>query len=640
MSENDLKRKRSDKAYRVALILDIFSAPPLPVKRAGLTLRVGNDQGDDIPADACLEDVERYLLPRLIPFGMKTSPYGLNGPTIDIYDISTLGVLRSDPDASPPLSLPPVAPITVLLSDSIAALDQTKYFHLYARGTLPPLPSALPPAPAPSTWMNFIQTSPVALEEPSTVAKNPSSVQNAAKDRVWNDRPQAEQGIAPCALLYSPFGTFQDIFEGRSAVGEFLDEASLQRSVLEFAAHGRAFYSSEHERRAVMLSDLNNIFRSHENAANVPLMVESTIGSFPRVATDGHRDVMLDAASIVAEFKNELLGINAEAELEAIAYVTQSHAKSTSLHPERYAASRMPVLVLTIQGNSPARIVLSLDVPPGPFVRFYAVILLQRPRVVELTPMLGLRHDGAEPMALTRLFNAFRAACVLQAHIHTDATALLAEDRVSLRPLLDPRFPAVTRVRKFPAGPQDEHLEFELIARLHPSPNRLLFTATTGTETVLVKFSKTYSVDLHSFCQEAGHAPVLLGYDCVPGGWHVIVMESLDGESLHMPSMDHAMRQTVYAQMQQLLDGMHTRGFVHGDLRCANIVAQRGWERTDPEGTLLKVVDFDWGGKQGEVRFPYAVLSNEHRGRELKTAADLVITCKDDRRILRNTLGL
>ncbi|KAJ7468506.1 hypothetical protein FB451DRAFT_1039424, partial [Mycena latifolia] len=467
-----------------------------------------------------------------------------------------------------------------------------------------------------------IDKSPVASAAPS-VAEDPKSVQHSIEVRVWNDRPHSETGIAPCALLYPAFGKFQDIFTGRSAAEvELVDEARLQRAVLTFAAYGRRYYESGLETRDALLPLFNAIFAAHRQSPAWPTVSASSSASLPGLATDEHHNAG-QAARMVIDFRCDFHGHNCEAEYEALAYATQSHACATRSHAARYASTRMPALVIIVQGS---------------YICFYALVFLQRPRIVELTPMLGLRDDGASHRALDSLCNAFRAACVLRAEIHADMDALLVQDKAALRPLLEPSFPAITTAYSYPA--RTEVLSFELTARAHPSADRLLFTATLGPQSVFVKFAQSYSPELHAFCHAAGHAPALLAYDRVPGGWHVIVMEHLQGAAPLV--VTDATRQRGYAQVKALVKKFHAAGLVHGDVRCANILAHRGWEHSAADSALgqLQLVDFDWGGRVGEARFPSAMLSSEHRGRELRTTADLVIRREDDLRVLANTFGV
>ena len=51
--------------------------------------------------------------------------------------------------------------------------------------------------------------------------------------------------------------------------------------------------------------------------------------------------------------------------------------------------------------------------------------------------------------------------------------------------------------------------------------------------------------------------------------------------------------------MDDIVKAFHEHGFVHGDLRPPNSIV-------DEEKLLL--IDFDWGGKEGEAKFPDAKL--------------------------------
>jgi len=82
------------------------------------------------------------------------------------------------------------------------------------------------------------------------------------------------------------------------------------------------------------------------------------------------------------------------------------------------------------------------------------------------------------------------------------------------------------------------------------------------------------------------------------------------------------------AKLQELMDSFHRKGFVHGDLRDVNIICKND---------SVMLIDFDWGGKEGEASYPTSNLNDELlRGR---VSGDLGITKEDDRRVLKNTLA-
>ena len=79
--------------------------------------------------------------------------------------------------------------------------------------------------------------------------------------------------------------------------------------------------------------------------------------------------------------------------------------------------------------------------------------------------------------------------------------------------------------------------------------------------------------------------------------------------------------------IQLMVLKLHDAGFVHGDLRAPNFIV---------DGDRLLLVDFDWGGKDGEVEYPTRYLNPELlTGRDRD---DLKIRKEDDLRMLRYTL--
>ncbi|TFK16328.1 hypothetical protein FA15DRAFT_607573, partial [Coprinopsis marcescibilis] len=84
--------------------------------------------------------------------------------------------------------------------------------------------------------------------------------------------------------------------------------------------------------------------------------------------------------------------------------------------------------------------------------------------------------------------------------------------------------PAVSKLQKYDMP--SEYIEFQ-IAGYHPS-RQMYFSRTSETpdlKPILVKFSRTYCIDLHAFCFNKGHAPKILGFECLPGVWYGIAME-------------------------------------------------------------------------------------------------------------------
>ena len=72
----------------------------------------------------------------------------------------------------------------------------------------------------------------------------------------------------------------------------------------------------------------------------------------------------------------------------------------------------------------------------------------------------------------------------------------------------------------------------------------------------------------------------------------------------------------------------HEKDLVHSDLRDVNIIC---------ENDSMMLVDFDWGGKEGDVSYPTLNLNAELL--EGRVTGDLCIMKEDNRQVLKNTLA-
>ena len=122
-----------------------------------------------------------------------------------------------------------------------------------------------------------------------------------------------------------------------------------------------------------------------------------------------------------------------------------------------------------------------------------------------------------------------------------------------------------------------------------------MFEAKVGDKECIVKFCTTYCKDAHLACGE--NAPKL--YLCDAETLHsytVIVMESKLARYFPLsdyPSLVAESRGPLLA----ILDRLHSKGFVHGDVRSPNILIH-------PESKHLMLIDFDWSGVAGMAIYP------------------------------------
>ncbi|KAI9438221.1 hypothetical protein H4582DRAFT_2076825 [Lactarius indigo] len=402
--------------------------------------------------------------------------------------------------------------------------------------------------------------------------------------------------------------TSQDIMDGRDDVPGLADieVAKLQMAVDAFATEMTRFFENESQRRDKGLELLRGIFAARRGTP-IPRMFASAIGS---VVSDGHNVAVGGTSSIVVEFKNSPTDISAVPQVQVAGYVAHLNA---ALAKGAFLQWRVPCLGLTIVGEFDPFIF------QGYLTIGYVKVVISRSmlswqvdhqiRLVSLTPTLSCVRSASDGRDRKSLYLAFAAASVLQAQILEDAQKLtrkrLEDPTFAEIPARNRRYPAISQlsVSKYATscGP-DDYLSFEICGLLDDRVyDRFLYKAKRPgvDEFFLIKFAQRYSIDLHHFCAKAGHAPSILGYERLPGGWFAVAMEEL----------------------VNLVESFHAENLVHGDLRDANIICR---------GDSMMLIDFDWGGKVGEASYPTLALNPELL--DGRVTDDLMISISDDAR--------
>lgn len=235
----------------------------------------------------------------------------------------------------------------------------------------------------------------------------------------------------------------------------------------------------------------------------------------------------------------------------------------------------------------------------GPYLSFSGAVWNGRPNVQVLTPVIPL-HFHSTDMKLrkmtARYINAFASAVQsLEAHYN--------EPLYNQTSMVDGVPPSVCDIFPYPVSfkhmisgsPQDFTYHSLVKSR------KLIFRGEISDthEKICIKFVQRYSHKAHEFCASINCAPKLLGFEPLPGGWHMVIMEDLNdyidlfGSSLAPDRVD-----AVKERLKEVLGQMHQKEFVHGDVRNVNVMVRNG-------PTLeVKLVDFDWAGKIGEAKYP------------------------------------
>ncbi|KAG8968912.1 hypothetical protein FRC05_001280 [Tulasnella sp. 425] len=126
---------------------------------------------------------------------------------------------------------------------------------------------------------------------------------------------------------------------------------------------------------------------------------------------------------------------------------------------------------------------------------------------------------------------------------------------------------------------------------------------------VLVKVPRgsTYGLEAHVLAASAGFAPRLLGTASVPGAPVIYVMELLSESEGWFHLIWYELPKHITERQKGHLRDRGTalttflsrNRLVHGDLRGCNVMCRLGDNDVD-----LRVLDWDWAGKQGAARYP------------------------------------
>lgn len=126
-----------------------------------------------------------------------------------------------------------------------------------------------------------------------------------------------------------------------------------------------------------------------------------------------------------------------------------------------------------------------------------------------------------------------------------------------------------------------------------PGKERCFEAENASKKAVVVKFARSYGKDAQDLLStEYTLAPKVISHEVLPGGWHAVVMEKVDGV-LPPADLDD---ETTKSSLQSAVDILHSNGYVHGDLRPQNILVK--------SDHTVCILDFDWAGKCSSAHYP------------------------------------
>jgi hypothetical protein len=396
------------------------------------------------------------------------------------------------------------------------------------------------------------------------------------KQTFYFNRPPAAATITPLPLLHPVFGQFVDDCES------YVPTREDNNLVYDLSLAMSGFFSDEEAR----MSKFRKVMDKH----GFDLAASKLEGT--HYQSDG--DIRIRGFCVlVVEGKLEIGSKGAEPLFQGAQYYLEfvREKAGEGIHT-------LPCFILYVFGEYAGPICFNFGSEPfeGAHIGFAGAAFTDRPNLQVLTPpiplffhnsdtklrMTAARHLGALKKAIDRLGSYYEAV-------------IRQTDTVS-----DHMFPHPTQYFSL-----QDHTERKFAYVLDPnippiSEKLIFFGKTDKNEDICIKFVRSYSKDVHLRLALMGCAPVLRGFETIPGGWFMVVMDMLDGSyqrfDLLLPGPE------LYESVMETVVSLHQKGFVHGDLRDTNIWVNGNCNERSPSAFML--VDFDWSGVIGQVRYP------------------------------------
>ncbi|KAI5986002.1 hypothetical protein EDC04DRAFT_2589995 [Pisolithus marmoratus] len=414
------------------------------------------------------------------------------------------------------------------------------------------------------TYIRAWDNAPKKSPSEQGIASNFKILQSTDRKIEWTRPPDGIPTI-PVTLLHTVFGEFVDECRTHEPTSED------NTFVLELSSQMSKFFENESQRQKTFME----ILRNH----NIGIVASSIADS--DYQTDG--DVHVNGCRyMILEVKSEVGSKGAEPYCQAILYYFEGSKDEVTKASKKQTQFNFPCLIITLF---------------GPHLSFSGAVWTDRPNYQILSTVLPLfwhPTDTVMRQSAARRIGAFTKACqrLKELYVNYNRTPENFKD-------LQPEFP---HPRCYKILDKQDWVHFRYIHSLEAS--KLLFIVETDAgQKLCVKFARSYNRVVHEQCAAWGISPSLKGLEAVPGGWHMVVMDLLEGyECLYdiRHNLSREQRERLRDELRRSLQKLHQIGLVHGDVRDANVMVTK-----DRLGWML--VDFDWSGKIEEVRYPMNV---------------------------------
>ncbi|KAF9471860.1 hypothetical protein BDN70DRAFT_819476 [Pholiota conissans] len=391
------------------------------------------------------------------------------------------------------------------------------------------------------------------------------STQRKVATQIPCNRPFGAPMPVPLPLLHPVFGQF---IQNSREIAPTPNDVKLVRALVEAMAN---IYVVEDDRRYMIW----DVF----DEGNIPI-VESSMDAFH---ADG--DIVKHGfRSLIAGFIDEIGSSGPEPSFQA----TLQYFEATRQKAIAHTYSVLPCIILLFF---------------GPYIAFAGAAWTDQPNIQMLSPAIPCHYhptDVSTELSLVRHLSALRIAVAsLQQYYQNISQSHSSRD---------PRFP-------YPTSFTDRNGTVQSFAIKERTPDYLPYFGTIDglrdDNAICIKFVTRYCLEAHELLASKGLAPELLAVEHLPGGWYMVVMRDLRADYVNLYDFcsdkpdwtlepKHNARDLLSSKIEDCLKQLHRAGFVHGDVRHGNILVKTtGFD----DGSFV-MVDFDFAGKIGEVRYP------------------------------------
>ncbi|KAG1905493.1 uncharacterized protein F5891DRAFT_943915, partial [Suillus fuscotomentosus] len=409
---------------------------------------------------------------------------------------------------------------------------------------------------------------------PSAGAKPASFAATQDKEEYLCNRPRRAADSLPVTLLEPIFGEFVDDCQNYQPTDHDND------FVWKLSENMSSFHPDELTRM--------NVFRHLLRGYGI-ILHSSAIGS-TKYTTDGH--LLSDDGNfvqVILEGENEIGSGGAEPFAESILYYHKI-LKESNAGIEKFR-SVLPCIHIIVFGAC---------------IGFAGSVFIEKVQCDVLAPIIPLFWHSTDlrmqEMA-ARTFGALKIAIEKLKELYSSPISYLkAED--SLRHPYPQTYTS-----------SSGHIQEFSYDKTQMFRDRRIFFGKTVNDAaerkICIKFVRHYSPETHRFCASKGHAPDLIAYEPLAGGWKMVIMDALDidegllaqrpGSYRPLSAMAVSERLPLKEAITCLIEELHryNGGYVHGDLRDTNFVVG--------DDNQFMLFDFDWAGPIEKARYPMHV---------------------------------